>query len=134
MDISRSSRTSGSLLRPAANATNALNPVSISSVHFIIPYFPDNSFLHQEIGRNSFVLPGTTQWNFAAEKGFDIKERARFIVRAEAQNVFNHNDLTIGDTDTLDVNGFGYLEPSRTAAPAIGSNQRTLVLWGKIEF
>src|SRR6185312_14880234 len=103
-------------------ATNAFNPVQLANVHFFIPHMPDNRFLTQEIGRNSFLLPGTTQWNFAAEKGFDIKERARFIIRAEAQNVFNHNDLAIGDTDTLDA-GAGFLDPSRTAAPAIGSNQ-----------
>ena len=117
----------------ANNNTGALTPVSVSSVHFLVPHDPDNSYLHQAIGRNAFALPGTTQWNFAAEKGFDIKERARFIIRAEAQNVFNHNDLAIGDTDVLDA-GAGFLDTSRTAAPAIGSNQRTLVLWGKIEF
>jgi outer membrane receptor protein involved in Fe transport len=118
----------------ANNASNALNPVSISSVHFLVPYFPNNSYLHQEIGRNSYELPGTTQWNFALEKGFDVRERARFIVRAEAQNVFNHNDLFVGDTDVLDAGPSGFLQPSRTASPAIGNNQRTLVLWGKFEF
>jgi outer membrane receptor protein involved in Fe transport len=117
----------------ANNATNALNPVSVSSVHFLVPYFPNNSYLHQEIGRNSYELPGTTQWNMALEKGFAVKERARFILRAEAQNLFNHNDLAVGDTDVLDA-GAGFLTPSRTASPAIGANQRTLVLWGKFEF
>ncbi len=111
----------------AYNATRALNPVSASSVHFLIPYDPDNSFLHQEIGRNSFVLPGTTTWNFALEKGFDVKERARFILRAEAQDVFNHDDRTVGNTDVANAGG-AFLSPSRL------SNQRVVVLWGKIEF
>lgn len=111
----------------------SLTPVNPGSVHFLVPSMPNNRYLPQEIGRNSFELPGTTTWNFALEKGFSVRERARFIVRAEAQNVFNHNDLTIGDTDVLDA-GAGFLEPSRTAGPAIGSNQRTVVLWGKFEF
>lgn len=125
----------------ANNTDGSLNPVSVSNVHFLVPYFLDNSFLHQEIGRNSFQTPGTTQWNFALEKGFDIKERARFIIRAEAQNVFNHNDLAIGagTTDsvaTMDLlnAAAGFLQLTRNAAPAIGNNQRTLVLWGKIQF
>src|SRR5581483_767304 len=110
-----------------AGAPPVLNPVSASSVHFLIPYEPDNSYLHQEIGRNSFELPGTTTWNFALEKGIDVKERARFILRAEAQDVFNHNDRTVSNTNVVNAGG-AFLSPSRLSAA------RSVVLWGKFEF
>lgn len=111
----------------AVNNTGALTPVSVNQVHFLVPHFPDNSLLHQEIGRNSVMLPGTTTNNLALEKGFDFRERATFILRAEAQNVWNHNDNAIGDTDVLDA-GAGFLQPGRVAT------NRTLVLWGKLQF
>jgi outer membrane receptor protein involved in Fe transport len=114
-----------------ANTTGALVPVQSSQVRFLVPYGPQNQFLHQEIGRNSYQLPGTTTHNLALEKGFGLSylhlERGTFIFRAEAQNVFNHNDGGQPDTDTLDA-GAGFLSPSRTGS------SRTVVLWGKLQF
>jgi outer membrane receptor protein involved in Fe transport len=114
-----------------ANTTGAIVPVNPGSVRFIVPYGPQNQFLHQEIGRNSYQLPGTTTHNLALEKGFGLGafhlERGRFILRAEAQNVFNHNDGAQPDTDTLDA-GQSFLTPGRQ------ETNRTLVLWGKIQF
>lgn len=111
----------------ANNNTGALTPVSINQVHFLVPHFPDNSLILQEIGRNSYMLPGTTTNNLSLEKGFDFRERATFILRAEAQNFTNHNDNAIGDTDVVDA-GAGFLQPGRVAT------NRTLVLWGKLQF
>ncbi len=111
----------------ANNLTNALNPVSPSQVHFLVPSFRNNQFLHQEIGRNSFQQPGFTTNNISLEKGFDIRERGTFILRGEAQNIANHNDTTFGDQNVLDVNQ-GYLTPSRP------NGNRSLVLWAKFEF
>lgn len=114
-----------------ANSSGALVPVNPSAVHFLVPYGPQNQFLHQELGRNSYQLPGTTTHNLALEKGFGLGalhlERGRFILRAEAQNVFNHNDGAQPDTDTLDA-GDGFLTPGRQ------QTNRVLVLWGKLQF
>ncbi len=49
------------------------------------------------------------------------------ILRAEGQNVFNHNDNGVGDSSILDINA-GYNTPTR-----VGS-QRVLILWAKIVF
>jgi hypothetical protein len=116
----------------AANATLANVPSgTASNFHFIVPYDPGNQLLTQTIGRDSFRIPGTTTNNIALEKGFGLSylhfSRGTFIFRAEAQNIANHNDLTVGDTDVLDA-GAGYLNTSRV------NSQRTLILWGKIQF
>lgn len=116
------------------NLNGSLVPVAASSVHFLVPYFPLNQFLRQEIGRNSYMLPGTTRNDISLEKGFDIKERGTLILRAEAQNIANHNDSIVGDLNVLDA-GAGFLTPSRGGTNPNGSNQaRNLVLWAKFEF
>jgi outer membrane receptor protein involved in Fe transport len=113
------------------NTTGNVAIVTPNQVRFLVPYGPLNQYLHQEIGRNSYQLPGNTTHNLALEKGFDLApvhfERGTFIVRAEAQNVFNHNDSSVGDTDTLDASA-GFLTPSRS-----GSN-RTVIIWAKFVF
>ena len=115
----------------ANNATNALTPVSTDQVHFIVPNGQQNQFLQQETGRNTYQLPGTTTHNLALEKGFGAHylhlDRGNFIIRGEAQNVFNHNDGGQPSTDTLNA-GIGFLTPSRA------QSNRTLVLWGKFQF
>lgn len=115
--------------------SGALVPVSAGSVHFLAPYFPDNSFLHQEIGRNSYMQPGTTLHNVALEKGFSFKERGALILRAEAQNLPNHNDATVGDLSVFDA-GTSFLTASHaTINPnTFGYTSRSLVLWAKFEF
>jgi hypothetical protein len=46
-------------------------------------------------GRNSFLSPGVWNFNLAVHKNFDITERIRLQLRAEAFNVFNHSNLYI---------------------------------------
>ena len=111
----------------ANNASGVLTPVMASQVHFLVPSFPDNSYLKQEIGRNSYMIPGITTHNFSLEKGFDVKERGNLILRAEGQNIFNHNDLGVGDQDVLDA-GAGFLSSARL------QTNRQIVLWAKFEF
>jgi hypothetical protein len=116
----------------ATTATLANVPSgTASNFHFIVPYGPANQYLSQTIGRDSFRTPGTTTNNIALEKGFGLSavhfERGTFILRAEAQNIANHNDLTVSDTNVLDA-GAGYLGTTRVGT------QRTLILWGKFQF
>jgi len=107
--------------------------VTPAQVHFIVqPSTSGNpATLAQTIGRNSFLTPGTTTNNIALEKGIGLSyfhlERGALTLRAEAQNVFNHNDSQTTDPNPLDA-GAGFLTPSRV------ESSRTLILWAKIKF
>lgn len=115
----------------ANNTTGALNPAQASSFHFLVPVATTFQYLNQTIGRDSYLTPGTTTHNVALEKGIGLSylhfKQGRLILRAEAQNVFNHNDNTTADSDALDA-GAGFLDKARAGS------QRVLLLWGKIEF
>ena len=115
----------------APSDPNSLTPVTSGQVHFIIPYGPANQYAARSIGRNSILQPGTTTNNVALEKGIGLSylhfERGTFILRAEAQNIGNHNDNTIGSTNSLTA-GQGFLDTARA------STQRVLILWGKLQF
>jgi hypothetical protein len=116
------------------NNTGALVTVTPQTVHFIVQPSAtgDPTTLAHTIGRDSYLTPGTTTNNMALEKGIGLSyfhlERGSLILRAEAQNVFNHNDSGTSDSDPLDA-GVGFLSPFREATP-----NRTLVLWAKIKF
>jgi hypothetical protein len=127
----------------ANNSSNALNPVTPSSVHWLIPYQPLNQNLSQEIGRNSFSNPGTTVNNIAVEKGFGTSylhlERGKIVLRAEVNDIGNHNDVGILDTNTLDIGTPAFLNRSNARvatpnnSPALVAG-RSIVLWGKFMF
>lgn len=134
-----------------ANALNdpsgktVLNPVDPNSVHWLVPYQLNNQNLHQEIGRNSFSNPGTITSNIAVEKGIGASylhlDRGRFVIRAEAQNIANHNDVGILDTNVKDIGSANFLNRSnaRVATNPSGTNfpvpvGRSIVLWGKFVF
>jgi len=115
------------------NTTGNLAPVTAAQVHFIVPVATTGNpaTLAQTIGRDSFITPGTTTNNIALEKGIGLAyfhlERGALTLRAEAQNVFNHNDSQTTDPNPLDA-GAGFLTPSRVAT------SRTVILWAKIKF
>jgi hypothetical protein len=118
----------------AVNSTGALNPVSANAVHFIVPYGPLGQFLKQEIGRGSYLNPGTASNNVALEKGIGMKyvhlERGKIILRAEAQNIANHNNVGNLDTNVLDLGTGNYLNRANAKSDA----GRSLVLWAKFQF
>ena len=118
----------------AFNGTGALNPVTSSNVHWLVPYGPANQFLHQEIGRNSFANPGLQFHNLALEKGIGLSylhlERGQLILRAEVQNIGNHNNIGPLDTTVNDIGNGNYLNrKNATEDPG-----RNMVLWAKIAF
>jgi outer membrane receptor protein involved in Fe transport len=121
----------------ALNGPGTFVPVTANQVHFLVPYGPANQYLHSEVGRNSFLNPGSTTHNLALEKGFSVPrfERGKFVFRAEATNIFNHNDRSYQDTDVLDF-GAPDLYPTslNTDNLARVDSQRTLVLWAKFVF
>ncbi len=124
------------------NGNGSLTAVNPNSVHFLIPYQPNNQNLHQEIGRNSFRNPGSTTNDIALEKGFGTKylhlDRGQFIIRGEVQNLGNHNDVGILDTSTTDIGSPNFLNRSNarqaTQANAPFNYGRNIVLWGKFTF
>ena len=129
----------------ANNTTNALVPIAAGAVHWLIPNQPSNPTVATEIGRNSFENPGTTRNDIALEKGIGLAyfhlERGRLLFRVEAQDLGNHNDVGILDTNVLDIGSSNYLNTSNARVGG-GSNSvntgiangRNLVLWAKMQF
>lgn len=117
-------------------AHNAKTPTLVvedpSTVHFVIPYDLDNSQLHNEIGRNSYENPGRILTDVALEKGFEVPkfERGRIILRAEAQDIANHNNLNILNTTVNNIGAGTFLNPQNAKLDA----GRQLVLWAKFNF
>lgn len=126
----------------AVNGDGSLNAVDPSSVHWLIPYQPNNQNIHQEIGRNSFSNPGSTTSNIALEKGIGTSylhlDRGAFILRAEVQNLANHNDVGILDTNVSEIGAASFLNRSNARLASQPSSPvtagRTIVLWGKFTF
>ena len=90
----------------ANNQTNALNVVTPNQVHFLIPY--SGQYTGRGVGRNSFENPGQQFWNVAAQKGIPLGkvtrlESSQLVLRAEGQNVGNHNNVKPLDINLLDV-------------------------------
>jgi len=57
-------------------------------------------------------------------------ERGTLLIRAEVNDIGNHNDLGILDTDVLQQgNGFYLDRPSSK-----GGDGRFIILWGKLQF
>jgi hypothetical protein len=102
------------------------------SVHFLVPHDPDNSQLNNEIGRNSFSNPGRILSDLALEKGFQVPkfERGRIVLRAEAQDIANHNNLDILNTTVNSIGNGAFLNRQNAKLDA----GRQLILWGKFTF
>ncbi len=118
----------------ANNQTNAVNPVTVGQVHWLIPY-GGASITPLEVGRNTYRNAGTTNWNLALQKDIPTPwmhlPSAAFVLRAEAQNLFNHNDVGIVDTNLLDDgNGNNFLN----AQNARVNTNRNVRFWAKFTF
>jgi Carboxypeptidase regulatory-like domain/TonB-dependent Receptor Plug Domain len=119
----------------AANGPDgALVPVSPSDVHWLIP-FGGAEITPLEIGRNSYTNPGTTVWNVAAEKDIPAPwthlEGAHFEIRAEAEDVGNHNDVGPLNTNVITIgSGNTYLNPGNTRI----NTGRNVRFWAKFSF
>jgi outer membrane receptor protein involved in Fe transport len=78
------------------------------------------------VGRNTFISPGTITNNMSVQRTVKLKERYAFMVRGEFYNAFNHPNLGI-PTLRLTSQNFGNL------AQTINGG-RTVILWGKFSF
>lgn len=109
-----------------------LVPVTADQVHWLITFQPQNQDLHREIGRDSFLNPGTMFNNLAVEKGIGLSyvhfERGQLIFRAEIQDIANHNNRLSLDTTVNDAGG-GFLSNNTRQGDG-----RTVFLWAKVQF
>jgi hypothetical protein len=102
------------------------------SVHFLVPHDTDNSQLNNEIGRNSFSNPGRILTDVALEKGFEVPkfERGRIVLRAEASDIANHNNLDLLNTTVNNIGNGAFLNAQNAKLDA----GRQLILWAKFTF
>lgn len=121
----------------AADATGACNQVDLSQVHWVVPYPYSPGQVAQEIGRNSFSNPGYWNENWALQKSFPLHaprlENGALQLRAEAENVFNHNNVGLLDTDLLDA-APGPGDPFMNRNTARFDDERQLRFWMKFVF
>jgi outer membrane receptor protein involved in Fe transport len=113
------------------DAVTAL-PVTASDVHWLVPFGPQ--FVPFGIGRNSFENPGTQFWNIAAEKTLPTSwlhfDRGSLVVRVEAQNFTNHDNIGPLDINLLDIGTPNFMNPQNAIEP----NNRHLLAWAKFRF
>jgi hypothetical protein len=122
------------------NGSGDLVQVDPGKVHWLVPYGPKNQFLHKEIGRNSYANPGLQFHNIAVEKGFGLAylhlERGTLNLRAEVNNIGNHNNVGPEDANVLNIGSSTYLDKSN-AREGSGDSQsqgRQMILWAKFVF
>jgi hypothetical protein len=118
----------------ANNTTGAINPIDPTTVHWLIPYGPNSQFLSQEIGRDSFLNPGLLYNDVALEKDVPATflhfDRGQFVIRAEVQNIANHNNVNLPLVNLLYVGTNSFLNYPE----ARETNDRALRFWAKFTF
>jgi hypothetical protein len=97
-------KTGNGVAQAAANSFNVLNLTGLSSVDLSATCasfcengpFPDNMS-----ARNAFRGPGSWNLDMALSKTFAFTERYKLVLRADANNVFNHANFAVygGETD-----------------------------------
>ena len=107
-------------------------PVSPAQEHWVVPH--GAQYVPYEIGRNSFANPGTEYWNISAEKDIPTSwfhfDRGMLVMRVEAQNFTNHDNLGPLDINLLDIGTPAYMNRVNPREPM----NRHLLLWAKFRF
>ncbi|HEY4054483.1 MAG TPA: carboxypeptidase regulatory-like domain-containing protein [Terriglobales bacterium] len=119
----------------ALNQTGNTVPVDPASVHFLIPVGSGN------VRRDTFNQPGVQFWNLSVQKdipaGFTHLEGASFQIRAEAQDVGNHNNVEPMDTNVLNAGLSSFLNPSQFRSNVNNgglAQGRVMRFWAKFNF
>ncbi len=120
----------------ANNASSALVVVDPRNEHFLIPTHSGN------VRRDSFNQPGVQYWNLAIQKDIPVQsvthlEGSSFQIRAEAQDVGNHNNVEPVDINLLDVGGSSFLNTSLQRSNVNNGSLaqgRQLRFWAKFSF
>jgi outer membrane receptor protein involved in Fe transport len=106
--------------------------VDPSTKHFTIGR--GQSFLSQEVGRDTFLQPGYQQHDMAIEKGIGLSylkfERGLLTLRAEVNDIGNHNNVAPLGVNIASLGQTSQFNPvlARTVSA------RQVVLWAKIKF
>jgi hypothetical protein len=119
------------------NNAHALSPLTnTNTVRWLIPY--EANYAASAIGRNSFRNNGVYYHDIALEKAIPTSllhlNRGQFIIRAEAQNILNHNNIGFFNYLATDVY---YAYSSGTfmnVNAARESNGRAVRIWAKFTF
>jgi hypothetical protein len=94
-------------------------------------------------GRNTIPFPGINNWDMSLAKVFNITEVKKFMIRADASNLFNHAQFTPGLIDSVKYTQYNsgdrsYLGPHSSNFQAwnetFASNARTMQLVARFEF
>ncbi len=101
-------------------------------MHWLVPHDPLNQNLSQEVGRNSYENPGLMFNDVALEKGLTFAnfERVKLDLKAEVQNIGNHNNIGIENTTVNNI-GNGLFQNRANAEIDAG---RVMGLWVKVVF
>lgn len=119
------------------NTTGNMVEVTPNDVHWLVA--ATNGYDKREIGRNNYALPGTLYNDMALEKAIPASflrmEQGRFVIRAEAQNIANHNNVGGSNAYSYDVNVTDAgLDSYMNTQQSRESNGRTLRFWAKFVF
>jgi hypothetical protein len=121
------------------NTNGACVPADPSTVHWVVPANYTQAQMNAEIGRNSFRNPGYIMFNFALQKAFDLPikhlEHSNITLRADAQNVFNHNNVGPLQNNVFDISVPGSdADPFLDKSAARFDDNRIIRLWAKFIF
>src|ERR1035437_1363889 len=117
----------------ANNSTGAVTPISsTNAVHWLLPHAAN--YASTAIGRNSFKNPGSLYNDIALEKAIPTSlmhlNRGQFILRAEVQDLSNHNNigLLLVNLQYVGTSEFMNVPNAREA------NNRAVRFWAKFTF
>lgn len=120
------------------NATGECTALAPKDAHFYIPYPYTAGQMTQEIGRNSYRNPGYWNMDAALQKSFALHlpkmENSAFQLRAEAQHLFNHNNIGPESTNLFYATGTGATDPFLNRHDARRDDNRSLRIWAKFIF
>jgi hypothetical protein len=106
--------------------------VDPNKVRWLIPI--TNGYDHREVGRNSYLNPGSMYNDVALEKAVPTSflhlDRGSLVLRAEAKNIANHNNVGLLNVNLPDAGTNSFLN----TAQARESNNRALRFWAKFVF
>jgi hypothetical protein len=131
---------------PSASSCSA-NPANVVGYLAIDPrarYVAAQFGAKANLPKNSFLSPGFGVWNMSLGRNFHVAESKTFLVRVEADNVFNHRNFTVAGPVSVfsvltDFNAFsaGYAIPGAPQfldPKQFSGGARSLVLVGKFIF
>ena len=112
----------------SSNPNQYFNPAAFALPNFGVP---------GSAGRNSLEQPGFQDWDMSLFKGFNITERAKFQLRLEAFNAFNHVNFGGANTglgETTTEGGATVLAPGNFGQITSTGAARIVQLGGRFEF